>query len=119
MIGELTVAAIAAGIGVWGVCKYRATSACALEWQERYKRSSEDLFESRKANDSLKEEKRVVDVELDEMKRIEAEREAKPDPTDYAVTGTPRHIPWSRRKKELEAAARQKRRQIEEFRSQS
>ena len=36
----------------------------------------------------------------------------------YAVSGKPRHTPWPRRKKELEAAARQKRRQIEEFRSE-
>ena len=40
-------------------------------------------------------------------------------PSDYAVTGTPRHIPWSRRKKELEQEARQKRRQRDEFRSQA
>lgn len=38
---------------------------------------------------------------------------------EFAVTSKPRHIPWSRRKKELEAAARQKRRQIEEFREQA
>lgn len=36
----------------------------------------------------------------------------------YAVSGTPRHVPWSRRKKELEAGARQKRRQLEEFREE-
>lgn len=35
---------------------------------------------------------------------------------EYAVTGSPRHIPWSRRRKELEQEARQKRRQIEQFR---
>lgn len=29
---------------------------------------------------------------------------------EYAVTGSPRHIPWSRRRKELEQEARQKRR---------
>lgn len=37
----------------------------------------------------------------------------------FAVTSKPRHIPWSRRKKELEADARQKRRAREEFREQS
>lgn len=35
---------------------------------------------------------------------------------EYAVTGSPRHIPWSRRRKELEQEARQKRRQLESFR---
>lgn len=38
--------------------------------------------------------------------------------TEFAVTARPRHIPWSRRKKELEAGARQKRRQREEWRDQ-
>lgn len=38
---------------------------------------------------------------------------------EYTVTGAPRHIPWSRRKKELEQAARQKRRQLESFREEA
>lgn len=41
------------------------------------------------------------------------------EPEQFAVTSKPRHIPWSRRKKELEASARQKRRAREEFREQS
>jgi hypothetical protein len=38
---------------------------------------------------------------------------------DYAVTGTPRHIPWHIRKREREAATRTKRKQIEEFRGEA
>lgn len=39
----------------------------------------------------------------------------KPD-SDYAVSGTPRHIPWHIRKREREAAARTRRRQLESLR---
>lgn len=37
---------------------------------------------------------------------------------DFAVARGPRHIPWNRRRKELEASARQKRRQLESFREE-
>lgn len=46
-------------------------------------------------------------------------QETQKEVAEYAVTGTPRHIPWSRRKKELEQAARQKRRQLESFREEA
>lgn len=36
---------------------------------------------------------------------------------DFNVTGKPRRAPWNQRRKELEAAARTKRKQIEQFRS--
>jgi hypothetical protein len=42
-----------------------------------------------------------------------------PMPAEYSVTGTPRHTPWPIRKKELEAASRQKRRQLESFREEA
>jgi hypothetical protein len=46
-------------------------------------------------------------------------QETQKEAAEYAVTGAPRHIPWSRRKKELEQAARQKRRQLESFREEA
>lgn len=49
---------------------------------------------------------------------VETEPEAVSQADGYAVSGTPRHVPWSRRKKELEASARQKRRQLESFREE-
>lgn len=51
---------------------------------------------------------------MDTIKKPSAE-----EPVEFAVTAKPRHIPWSIRKKELEADARQKRRAREEFREQS
>jgi hypothetical protein len=51
--------------------------------------------------------------ELPDAKQVKAME------ADFAVTASPRHIPWSRRKKELEAAARHKRRQYESFREQA
>jgi hypothetical protein len=55
----------------------------------------------------------MVNLDGGEMGRGPAPR------VDFAVTGTPRHIPWSRRKKELEQAARQKRRQLESLREEA
>ena len=50
---------------------------------------------------------------------VELEEVALSQPDGFAVTGAPRQIPWSRRKKELEAASRKKRRQLEEFREEA
>ena len=47
--------------------------------------------------------------------RVEDVKFTPKDAREYAVTGPPRHIPWSRRRKELEQEARQKRRQLESF----
>lgn len=52
--------------------------------------------------------------------RVEYEREMRKQgleskPANFAVTGKPRSIPWHIRRKELEAAARTKRKRLESF----
>lgn len=97
---------------------YRNMSADMREEKLRAEVLWRELLESRLALSKLEGEKRLVDGALEAYLKAEEESE-EPKTTEYAVTGTPRHIPWSRRKKELEQAARQKRRQLESFREEA
>lgn len=67
--------------------------------------------------------KRRFDASLEKIEALDLTEAADVEPTvpvpseAYAVTGEPRRIPWHIRKKQLEAGARKKRQQRDEYRS--
>lgn len=68
----------------------------------------------------LKEEVSERPGELTDVLKLSREDAGKlglklSNPNDFAVTGTPRRVPWHIRRKELEEAARTKRKKLESF----
>lgn len=55
-------------------------------------------------------------VRMDQWRPVETQDTESEKPTDYAVDRKPRKTPWPIRRRELEAAARTKRKAMEEYR---